>query len=245
MKNIICVLFIIISGSLQAQKINSGNVNIETRILVAADSIYTRGPSELQQVADSLGTVVTANNKSFIRYWQAYAFYRLGNYFFSRDKSASEKNIQRAIQILEKAPDKNSDEFMLLGSLSSFSINFYPGKAAVLSPQAREYFLKAVELDKNNMRAYYGLGRSDYYRPKEYGGGLIIEENLLKALSLKPKNFADPLAPSWGREDAYVLLINFYLREDRKQEAILFTKKALKEFPQNTQLIALAKKLQQ
>jgi hypothetical protein len=155
---------------------------------------------------------------------------------------ASEKTIERAIDILEKAPNKNSDEFMLLGALTSFSINFYPGRAAVLSPQAKEFFLKSVELDKNNLRAYYGLARSDYYKPKEYGGGLVVEENLLKALSLNAKTSADPLAPSWGREDTYVLLINFYLREDRKQEATLFIRKGLKEFPQNAQLIALNKK---
>jgi hypothetical protein len=243
MKKILLPFLIIFSGLLQAQNKNSGITDIETKIQFAAINSYTKGPEELIEIADSLDRLREKNNQHYLSYWHAFALYKLGAYYLNKDKPASEKTVQKAIDVLEEIKNKTSDEHVLLGSLISLSINFYPGNAAVLSPKSKDHFLKAIQLDKNNMRAFYGLARSDYYRPKEYGGGLLVEENLLKALSLKAKNSQDPLAPTWGREDVYMLLINYYLREDRKEDAALFYRKALKEFPGNSQLILLDKKL--
>ena len=66
---------------------------------------------------------------------------------------------------------------------------------------------KALELDDNNIRAYYALATYDMY-----SGGKNIEKYLLKALAIKqPK--AKPIFAYLGREEIYALLSTHYIKE--------------------------------
>lgn len=237
-------IFLVVQSILLAQTTTLNLSSIEDRVLSASENLSSNKTGTLIALIDSLNTWRKNSNERFLNYWYCYSHYRLSTFYIRSNKSASKKSCETAIKVLESMNNKNSEEYVLLGSLISFSINFFPGKAGSLSPLARSYYDKAIELDVQNMRAYYAIARSDYYKPVEFGGGKIVEQNLLKALSLKSKHSENPISPSWGREDAYVLIINFYKREERKQDALIFCKRALNEFPQSSQLKAIQQKIE-
>ena len=234
MKLYILLFSVMLSLGLYGQQTNPPN-KIEWQINTT-ETLADQGQAQaLTWLTDSL-YAVQCETCPWLNYWKAFAAYRLAQYHFSDDKSLAKPHVEKAIAILESITVKSSDEHMLLGSLLSLSINFNPGMAAVLSQKARSHFTTAIELDKKNPRAYYGLARNDYYRPKQYGGGTLVEENLLKALGLPFQSSVNHLMPSWGKKESYILLITHYLDEGRRDDAILFHKRAMKEFPDNKEL---------
>lgn len=218
--------------------------SLEQKIIELADSLQAKGPLDLLHIIDSLEKMKQPESDLYSKYWHCYALYRLGNYYAKNDLSESKKIVEKAISILDADTKRNSEDNVLIGMLTSYSIKFYSGNATTLSAKARKFYDIAIGQDAKNMRAYFAIARTDYNKPVEFGGGKIVEQNILKALSLKNSNSENLAAPTWGREDAYILLINFYIREERLMDAQIFCNRALQEFPNSVQLKEMKKNLE-
>lgn len=218
----------------------------ESKIQMHYDGAFEKDPGELITYINELKEARKTNGEPYLVYWYCFANYWLSQYYI-RTEPANQKEAEEALTIAIKNMDmkekKNSEDYTLLAILLSYSIKFSPGKAVVISSKANQYLEKALKMDDKNPRTYIAIGRSDYYKPVEYGGGKIVESTLLKALSLKDKNNQHPYAPSWGRSMAYELIVAFYKREGRKDDALVYARKGLKEFPGNKSLQEQTKEL--
>ena len=209
---------------------------IQEKIGTAYNQSFAGDTSALSSLVNQLALSKNNSDEHYLIYWQAFANYKFAISRINQDKKTAENKTAAAIQLLDTLSNKNAEDYVLLGSLTSFNLNFKPGETAILSEKARRYYQKALELDKNNLRAYFSIGRTDYYRPKQYGGGEIAEANFLKALSIPVKSDQSPYAPTWGKMETYELLVTFYIREERKGDAIIYCKKGLQEFPGSSAL---------
>lgn len=90
---------------------------------------------------------------------------------------------------------------------------------------------KSIAFDKNNLRAYYVNASYDYYTPKEFGGGQKSDRLLLEAISSPSATSPSPFAPSWGKEDSYRILIEFYIKNDNEETASKYLNLLKNEFP--------------
>lgn len=82
-------------------------------------------------------------------------------------------------------------------------------------------YLKNAERDKSY----------DYYTPETYNRVSKVEEYALKALSLPAQKIADPDLPSWGRQESYELLTNYYLKKKNLEQAKKYIEQGLLEYP--------------
>lgn len=168
-------------------------------------------------------------------YWIAYGkFYSSIFYQQTGRNEEAAKSVADAIQTLESIEEKNSEEHALLGYLLGFSIAFEPSAAGRLAAKAAGEYRLALKKDKDNMRAYLGMGESDFHKPAAYGGGEKVEEYLLKALSLPAQSMEN--GPSWGKNSAYHLLATFYLREGETDKAKMYCMQGLSKFPNDPRL---------
>lgn len=228
----------------QAQNTIKALDNIQQRIDNAFLTAVRKDIKPLQQIANELKATSNKQQNRYLTYWEAYVHYNLTIVYLSkRDMDKGSKHNLAAVQLLDKLKNKNSEEYALLGMNTSIGIGFNPGAAPSESAKARRYYEKAAKLDKKNLRAYYGQGNSDFYTPKQYGGGLIAEQMFLKALSLKDTYSDNAYAPSWGREQVYTMLVRFYVREGQNNKALLYCKQGLKKYPENTRLKNTLEKL--
>ena len=178
------------------------------------------------------------------RYWLAYAYYQNTIVEMQVGKKKLAKNaIEKSISILEDDDNKDSEDLALLSSAIGLSINFSAWKAPFLGIESESLAKEAIELDNNNMRAYLAIGRSSYYKPAMFGGGEEVEEMMLKVISLPKTSQKSAVQPYWGKAEAYYLLSKFYQQENRQEEAFTYSKKGLKEFPDNKRLQNLVAKL--
>jgi hypothetical protein len=97
----------------------------------------------------------------------------------------------------------------------------------------------SLKLDENNVRSNYVNGYYDFYTPPEYGGGKKTEAFLLKAIN--GKNVSNPYSPTWGEAEAYPILIQLYLKQNKKEKAMQYYQTACKLFPDNTYIAKLKK----
>ena len=176
-------------------------------------------------------------------YWIAYGLFYSSIYSLQTNQNdAAAKNIKEAIELLETIKDKSSEDHALLGYLLGFSIYFDQANAPKLNAKANAQYEAALKKDDKNMRAYYGMGESDFHRPAEYGGGKKVEEYLVKAIALPEQSAQN--SPSWGKNMAYHTLASFYLREGQKDKAKMYCMQGLAKFPQDYKLNELKKALQ-
>jgi len=236
---IVLTLSLIVTTSC-AQTLNGIQKRIEIAFIAALKGDF----ASLQKIDQSLNTVSEKEDARLQNYWKAYTNYKLAVACLSNKKmEEGSKHNGEGIKLLKNIKRKNSEEYVLLGMMTSFGISFDRTTAMVASGEARGYYEKAVKLDKKNLRAYFGKGNSDFYTPKQYGGGLIAESLFLKALSLKDTYATKPNVPTWGREEVYMMLVRFYQRENENQKALLYCKQGLKKFPYNPRLSKALKEL--
>lgn len=192
----------------------------------------------VQNTAAPLDSLFTKLNKledgnGMVPYWKAYiTYYKSVFYLKLGKKEDSGKVIKEASAILNDIGNKTSETYALLALVQSFSIQFASGmEAGRIFAGIRENAGKALELDSTNVRGWYVLGSNDYYTPASFGGGKKVEYYLKKATSSPDKNTDDSSLPTWGREYAYALLIQYYMQNDRTDEAKNCLLMAEKEYP--------------
>ncbi|MEM9888461.1 MAG: hypothetical protein AAF849_21380 [Bacteroidota bacterium] len=205
--------------------------------------------SFMQQSIEPLEVVLkhldNMENNEWVAYWKAFALYRKGIFYtVSSEVEKSEANIEAALVTLDGAPKKTSEHYALQGMIRSFSTQFASGmKAGIISQKASSDFKKALKLDENNMRAHYGIGSQDFYTPEKYGGGKKAEEYLLKAISLEDQYHKNPVMPTWGKDEAYEILLRHYIKQEEFDKAKKLFQEAMKAFPGHYQLTQVGAQL--
>lgn len=205
--------------------------DIQDRILDARSISFRTGENRIRPIIKELQAGAEENASMINAYWTGFALYQEAIFLMSRDEATSKNNLSQAISLLESQKDQDSEVMALLGSAYSLSINFEPSMTISYSNKAGRYYDRAIKKDPDNLRAYLGLGRSDYYTPKEYGGGLEVEKYLTKAISLKDQSATYDHAPNWGKDEAYWYLVQYYYREGHEDNARLYCKQGLRKFP--------------
>lgn len=114
----------------------------------------------------------------------------------------------------------------LYALLLGFEIALDREKAMSLGVRTYEYFNMAFEKEPENPRVSLLKGMSDFYAPKQYGGGPDTAiETLTKALAFFEKEkIEDPMKPSWGKDEAYAYLGMAYRQKgntDKARESFL------------------------
>lgn len=208
-------------------------------------SISTGNITALSELEQKLDAYYEESSIPLVRYWQSYLLYYESIFWV---KSGEEKQAKtatnQAIAYLEEISEKNAEDYALLSMIESFGIQFQPGfKAPITSARVKKYAEKAMAIDPENLRAYYVLASNDFYTPEQYGGMQTAEELLKKAVSLPEQAIENPFLPSWGRDQAYEMLIRFYLKKEQLTEAKAAFREAIEAYPDNYMINSLASEL--
>lgn len=208
--------------------------NIHSRIMDAfMNSFAVQNNSKMLSIINELSSLYNRSNNPIFLYWEGYAlYYNSIIYLKNAERDKSYEELKKGIEALESIEEKNSDDCALLSMLYSFSCQFlkYP-EVVQASKNAAAYIEKAMKLDENNPRVYYILANNDYYTPETYNRVSKVEEYALKALSLPAQKIADPDLPSWGRQESYELLTNYYLKKKNLEQAKKYIEQGLLEYP--------------
>ncbi|MDR3143171.1 MAG: hypothetical protein LBU37_15810 [Tannerellaceae bacterium] len=206
--------------------------SIQYKIEDAMYECFSAGNTEpLNNVYNQLNKIKPKNN--IVTYWMVYVNYYQAVFLLkSKDKKESQTKLNEGITLLEKQRKKNAEDYALLALLQSFSIQFKSGMAAgVISSKVVNNAEKSIELDPLNLRAWYVLASNDFYTPEGFGGGKNTETYLKKAISISEESHKNLYLPNWGREYAYDMLIRFYIKKDKLDEARETLKSASLLFP--------------
>ncbi len=219
--------------------------NIEQKILQAHGKSFATEQDQFEPIIEKLEASYEKSQDNSTNYWLCFALYRQSIFYLSTDRDAqSSKILKKSIDRMKGLKNPTSEDLALHGSMLSLSINFQPEMAALLSGEAASLYDKAIKLNENNLRANLGIGKSDFYKPVEYGGGFKVESYLKKTIGMPDKSSAEANAPSWGKNEAYYYLASYYQREGRTGEAKLYCNKGLKAYPNYRLLQSLQAKLQ-
>lgn len=222
---------------------DSALFDIQAQIYQAfVQSISGADLQAIESLEDRLDRLYQTEPQNLVRYWQGYLQYYKAIYWLKDENEKQGKNaIMEAIDLLESIEGKNSEDYAMLALAESLSIQFQSGiKAPIISARVKKYAERAVSLDPENLRAYYVLASNDFYTPEQYGGMQTAEGHLLKAISLPKQPVSNPFLPSWGKDDAYVMLMQFYLKKDRREEAMATYREAAAAFPGNYRIMQMA-----
>jgi hypothetical protein len=209
-----------------------------------SESIAFSNTKRLEEYKNELSSNKENYSKNRVRYWQAYLQYKKAVFHLvEKNVSASEKSCDAGIDLLRSIKEKSTEDYALIALLESFSIQFKGAKVLIIAPRLKKNARRALALDSLNLRAYYVLGNNDYFTPQKYGGGKKVEFYLKKALAISPKKEEDTVSPTWGREESYVLLAQYYFKNDALERAEKTIKEGLSFFPKNHQLKTLLNKI--
>ncbi len=180
--------------------------------------------------------------QQLIVYWQAYFLYNQAQYYLIADqKVKARKDVEKAIKLLKNLPQKGAETYVLLALMQNFSIYFKAGPlAGIVSKKVQKNLKIAFKLDSANYRAYLVEALTDFYTPKDFGGGKKVIPNLKKAQKLIQEGVADQYMPTWGQNLIYELFIRYYLREENKTLAQKYFQEAQKRFPNDYSINELA-----
>jgi len=219
-----------IYGSVSSQTIHIQEIQSEINQAFYA-SFAAGNTSSLTDIANRL----KPDNLPLSTYWWAYSkYYEAVFYLKTNYRAKSEATVQEGIEVLSKLKGKNSEDYALLALMQNFSMQFIANvmKLGVLSGKVDENIGKAIKLNSNNLRAYYVAASCDFYTPEEYGGGKKAEEYLLKAITLDAQPVKDAGLPSWGKDQAYQMLISLYLKKGDRKSAKKYSDEAKILFPE-------------
>jgi tetratricopeptide (TPR) repeat protein len=236
-----------IEYNVAVESINNPSIidGIQAKINEAfVQSIMIRKDDMLAHLSRDLETLHKEKNQNLILYWRSYLQFYYSIYYLQLENNRqAEKEIDKGIDWLKGMQNKNSEDYALLSMLQGFALQFKGMKVMFISGEVKASAKQAISMDSTNIRGYYVYGSSDFYTPEKYGGGTEAEEYLLKALRLPTQKTTNTYLPSWGRQEAYELLIKFYIRKENWENAKKHFQMAIKEFPNNHQINKLAAKL--
>ena len=228
------------------QPADSSLKNVQDQIYQSfVSSIMSEQAEPMTSIIEKLQQHYQEKGQKLTLYWISYAqYYQSISYLKKQNKEEAKRSCLEAIKRLENMKAKNSEDYALLAMIKSFGIQFQaPMKAPITSGKVKKYAEKALAINDKNLRAYFVLASNDFYTPEQYGGMQKAEDYLKKAISLPEQSISNPYLPSWGKEEAYEMLIKFYIKKERWEEAKNIFQQANKLYPSNYQINQLATKL--
>jgi hypothetical protein len=241
MKHVFLCMACMCSLSAWAQNANIAN-NPQTQIVQALYTAFAYdSPKALLQIVDSL----SQHQEPQAVYWIGYAkYYEAVYYLKTNQKAASEEAVKAGLAGLQALAQPNSEDYALMAILQNFSVQFISQmmQMGVASEKAKDYAQKALAADPGNIRAYVAAATCDAYVPEAYGGRKQMEGYLLKALNIEnPKT--QPDGPTWGGDEVYAMLAQFYLGKGNKDLARRYVMEGLAQYPGNYTLSSLQQQL--
>ncbi len=217
-------------------------LGIEKKIENAfVQGVISNNADALVGLDKKLESLQKEKKQNLIVYWQSYLkFYSSIFYLKINDKDQAEQSVDEAIDIMDDMERKNSEDYALLSMLQSFSLQFKGMKAMFIVGKIKKNANRALAIDSTNLRANYVLGSNDFYTPAKYGGGKVAESFLLKAIALPEQKIVNKYLPSWGKEEAFGLLIKLYAKKEKWDLAKKYFNVAMKHYPDSHQINALA-----
>ncbi|MEO0734256.1 MAG: hypothetical protein AAFZ52_15580 [Bacteroidota bacterium] len=215
---------------------------IEPRIRAAMNRSFLRkdaGP--LTDIQQELSTVSSPQYARLVNYWSAYLDFQLAVFEkFHDNPTGSQTAIERGIATLDEAAEKNVEELNLLAFMLGFSTQFAEQATQIaISDRAQANVAAAMALNPDNLRTQYVTGCLDYYTPAEYGGRQMAEIHLRKATALPANAINSPYLPTWGKAEAYELLVKYYQETGRGTQAKNVLDEGLALYPDDHQLSLL------
>jgi len=236
-----------VSYQVQVKQVQNDTLlkGIQSKIYNAfVQSLMSKNNKPLTEISSELEELNKSNKQNLIMYWRSYLqFYSSIYYLKSGDKKTAEKEIDKGIDWLEEMKNKNSEDYALLAMLQGFGIQFKGMKAMFISGDIKKNAKTSIALDSTNLRAYYVYASNDFHTPEKYGGGKEAEQYLLKAISLPTQKVKNEYLPSWGKEEAYEMLIKLYIKKEKWDLAKKYFQEGIKEFPDSYVINQLASKL--
>lgn len=208
-------------------------------------SVKNKDASELKGISEQLDKLNVNEGNKLVKYWRSYTDYYLSIcYSQLKEEKKAEKAIFDAIDELKKMEGKNTEDYALLACEQSYSCRFRPGIVIpFVAKKLKSNCQLALKADSLNLRAYYVLGSHDFYTPEMYGGGKEAEKMLLKAISLCSQKINNPYLPSWGKQNAYELLVRWYIRKEEWTLAQKYYEEGILQFPESYLIKSLKGKL--
>lgn len=166
-------------------------------------------------------------------YWKAYVQMCKSVYFISVNQfDEARKALDIGIGMLEKNDNITTEDYALLAYMQSQAIRYTKGmESGVLVAKSRKNAKFSITKDANNIRGWVVLAMIDYYTPKQFGGKEKCEEYLLKAITLPSQSVKNAYRPSWGKVEAYSLLLAYYNEMGCTDKVRKYYQMAIKEFP--------------
>lgn len=204
--------------------------SVRSKTSIALDSIDTK-----------LEVVQSKKKQNIITYWQSYLHYYTSIYYLkSGDKKYASKVIEKGIKAINEMKGKDSEDYALLSLMRSFSIQFKGDDATIAAREMKQYAEKAIALDSTNLRAQLVFASYDFNTPEVYGGKQKTEKHLLIAISLPSQKIDSIYLPSWGKEEAYELLVIYYLDQNNIPKAKKYYLEGIQAYPQSFSLKQLS-----
>jgi tetratricopeptide (TPR) repeat protein len=174
-----------------------------------------------------------------LAYYVALADYSLATFHLAAGSAAeSDPRIAEGESYLDKALKalpEFADALALNGYLLGLEIANHPDRAMTLGMQSFAFFDRAMAADAKNPRVHLLRGIYQIYLPEAFGGGPDSSLQYLdKAIALFEKeSIADPLRPSWGRDEALVNAALAHKQKGETAKAVELLKQALAVNPKS------------
>lgn len=227
---ILSVLFVLLSDS----ESSAINLNTNTPIQELIDnslekSLQNHSPEPITSIEKSL----SEKEGNVWIYWKAYTQMCKSIYFISTNQEKeSQKALDSGISLLAQNDNMTTEDYALLAYMQSQYIRFTSGmQSGILSAKSKKNANMSVTKDSLNIRGWVVLAIIDYYTPKQFGGKEKCEEYLLKAIALPSQTIQNNYRPSWGKIEAYSLLLAYCKETGNKDRLHEYYQMAIKEFP--------------
>lgn len=219
--------------------------NIQAKIKKAfVQDLFNNSYEKQKEINFKLDSLYKNKKQNLIIYWQAYLQFYTSIYFSQQNNDQqAEQEISKGIFLIKNIQHKNSEDYALLAMLEGISIQYKGISAAMVSQSMKQNLRRSIAIDSNNSRAYYVAGCNNFYTPEEFGGGKKVEENLLKSLKLPIQQLKNQFLPSWGKEEAFEILIKHYIKINDWEKAKKTFQEGLRLFPNSFLITQLASKL--
>lgn len=173
---------------------------------------------DLHLVESELKRINQIHTRFYAMYWKAYLLYYTAVFYqnLRSEDDLAAKTIAQSLQTLQEREYENSEYYALLAQVTSFSIQFATiTQLARVSTAVETAANHALELNKNNLRAYLVLASHNFHTPKMFGGMKKVETYALKGLACPDVIENTEYSPTWGRNQLYHLLEQYYEQEGK------------------------------
>jgi tetratricopeptide (TPR) repeat protein len=196
------------------------------------EAIQTFDQKKMIEAESLFERILSADSKIWIaHYYIALADENISHTFYSNNKKR-EQYVNKGIEHLEsciKLKKDFSEAYILLAGLYGIKIGFDRFSVISLHSKISAALNKAKKLEPDNPRLYLVRGRSSFYTPEIYGGGIKKARNEFnKALELFPKyKIEKEIYPDWGHDEVYSYLGQIAVQEEQFEQARFYYSKSL------------------